>query len=340
LKKLQIGNAVITNPILLAPMAGVTDLSFRIICKEMGCGLAYTEMVSAKGIYYENDRTNYILHISELEKPTAVQIFGSDPKIMSVIAERISKMDGVLLIDINMGCPAPKIVKNGEGSALMKTPKLAGDIVKAVSSSSEVPVTVKMRTGWDENSINVLEIAEVCEKNGAAAITVHGRTRKQMYSGKADWDIIKAVKRNSSVPVIGNGDIFKAEDVKSMFEYTNCDGVMIARGAQGNPWIFKSALQYLNLEDSQKNDKQTSKLIYEPTWEEKIDMAIRHMNMIIEHKGEYVGIRESRKNTACYLKGLKNSSGVKEMINHEENREKVVEILTLYQKQLKFYQND
>jgi nifR3 family TIM-barrel protein len=185
-----------------------------------------------------------------------------------------------------------------------------------------------MRTGWDENSINVLEVAEVCERHGAKAITVHGRTRKQMYSGKADWDIIKEVKRNSSVPVIGNGDIFKAEDAKNMFEYTNCDGVMIARGAQGNPWIFKQVVQYFENET-----------IYEPYPEEKIDMAIRHMNMVIEHKGEYVGIREARKNTACYLKGLKNASEVKEMINHEENREKVVEILTLYRKQLKFCQN-
>jgi tRNA-dihydrouridine synthase B len=301
---MQIGNIQLQNNVFLAPMAGVTDLPFRLLCKEQGCGLVYTEMVSAKGLYYEDKKTETLLQIDEREKPVAVQIFGSDPDIMAQIANEAAST-GASIVDINMGCPTPKIVKNGEGSALMLNPNLVGRIVKAVSQAVHLPVTVKVRKGWDEGSINADEIAMIAEENGAKAVTVHGRTREQFYSGKADWDIIKQVKQSVKIPVIGNGDIVTPEDAKKMLEYTGCDGIMIGRGAQGNPWIFSRVIHYLN----------TGELLPEPTPQEKINKAIENVRLLVQYKGEYVGIREARKHVAWYIKGLRNAARVKEAVN-------------------------
>ncbi|MDK2810982.1 MAG: tRNA-dihydrouridine synthase [Petroclostridium sp.] len=301
---MQIGNIQLQNNVFLAPMAGVTDLPFRLLCKEQGCGLVYTEMVSAKGLYYEDKKTETLLQIDEREKPVAVQIFGSDPDIMAQIANEAAST-GASIVDINMGCPTPKIVKNGEGSALMLNPNLVGRIVKAVSQAVHLPVTVKVRKGWDEGSINADEIAMIAEENGAKAVTVHGRTREQFYSGKADWDIIKQVKQSVKIPVIGNGDIVTPQDAKRMLEYTGCDGIMIGRGAQGNPWIFSRVIHYLN----------TGELLPEPTPQEKINKAIENVRLLVQYKGEYVGIREARKHVAWYIKGLRNAARVKEAVN-------------------------
>ena len=316
---MKIGNVILENGIFLAPMAGVTDLPFRLLCKEHGCGLMYTEMVSAKGLYYEDKKTGMLLQIDPREKPVAVQIFGSDPDIMARVAGAAAGT-GACIIDINMGCPTPKIVKNGEGSALMLKPELVGKIVKAVSQAVDLPVTVKIRKGWDEAHINACTIAQVAEENGAKAVTVHGRTREQFYSGKADWDIIKQVKESVSIPVIGNGDITSPQDAKRMMDYTGCDGVMIGRGAQGNPWIFSRVRHYL----------QHGELLEEPSPKERIETAVRHARLLVEYKGEYVGIREARKHIAWYIKGLRNSSRVKEMINQINTFEQMENLLNEY----------
>lgn len=313
---MKIGNIELKNNIFLAPMAGVTDLPFRILCKEMGCGLVYSEMVSAKGIWYNNENTKKLLTVDEKERPAAIQLFGSQPEIMGAMAKKIEQYD-IDIIDVNMGCPAPKIVKNGEGSALTKNPELVGEIIKAMVSAQKKPVTIKIRKGFDEEHINAVEIAKVAEKNGAAAIAVHGRTREQYYSGKADWDIIKAVKQAVSIPVIGNGDVFTPEDAKNMLEYTKCDAIMIGRAAQGNPWIFQRVNHYL----------ETGELLPEPTPQQKIEKALRHARMLIEYKGEYIGIREMRKHISWYMKGVKGAAELRGKINTANSYHDMEELL-------------
>ncbi|SHI95517.1 tRNA-U20-dihydrouridine synthase [Geosporobacter subterraneus DSM 17957] len=313
---MKIGNIQLENNLSLGPMAGVTDLTFRLICKEKQCGLVYTEMVSAKGICYGDKNTEALLKIEEGEKPVSLQIFGSDPEFMARAAEKLNKQEHAIL-DINMGCPTPKIVKNGDGSALMRDPELAGRIVKAVVGATDRPVTVKIRKGWDETQINAVELAQILEANGAQAIAVHGRTREQFYSGKADWDIIRRVKAAVSIPVIGNGDIFSVEDAMQMMTQTNCDGLMVARGAQGNPWIFERIAHY----------QKTGILLPEPPIEEKINTALKHMEMIIEEKGEYIGVREMRKHVAWYLKGIRHSAQIRSKINQMDSKEDFRELL-------------
>lgn len=313
---MQIGSLKLENNVFLAPMAGITDRPFRMLCHEMGSGLVYSEMVSAKGIYYNNENTKQLLDIGEEEMPAALQLFGSEPEIMGAMGKKIEGINAGI-IDINMGCPVPKVVKNGEGSALMKTPELAGRIIKALVKMQKKPVTIKIRKGFDDTCINAVEMAQIAEENGASAVAVHGRTREQYYSGKADWDIIKKVKKAVSIPVIGNGDIFKPQDAADMLEYTGCDAVMIARGAQGNPWIFKRTIAYL----------ENGILLDEPTPQEKVSMALRHARMLIDYKGEFVGVRQMRAHMAWYIKGVQGASVIRDKINHCESYEEMAELL-------------
>lgn len=314
--KLKIGDVTLPNNLILAPMAGVTDLPFRLLCKEQGAGLLCMEMISAKAILYKNKNTQSLLAIDEREKPVSLQLFGSDPDIMAQIAKEIEDRPYDIL-DINMGCPVPKIVNNGEGSALMKNPKLVGEIIEKVVKATKKPVTVKFRKGFDDEHINAVEIAKIAESSGAAAVAVHGRTREQYYSGKADWDIIRQVKEAVSIPVIGNGDLLTAEDVIAMKEQTNCDGFMIARGAQGNPWIFKQILHYF----------ETGEHLAKPSLEEVADMILRHGKMMIDFKGEYTGVREMRKHAAWYTAGYHNSSKLRVKFNEVESYEDMQELL-------------
>ena len=316
---MQIGNVKLPNNIALGPMAGVTDLPFRILCKEQGVGLIYTEMVSAKGIYYNNKNTEDLLRVEEAERPVALQLFGSDPQIMCEMAKKIEERNFDIL-DINMGCPVPKIVNNGEGSALMKNPLLAGQIVEAVAKAIKKPVTVKIRRGFFRDECTAPEFAKVLEESGAAAIAVHGRTREQFYSGEADWEVIRKVKEAVKVPVIGNGDIFTPMDAKRMMEETGCDGVMIARGARGNPWIFKQTEEYL----------RSGILSEKPSFDEVIEMIKRHAVLITEFKGEYLGIREMRKHVAWYTTGYKGSAKLRGQMNEVETMEQLVELLEHY----------
>ena len=316
MKKLKIGNVELANPYILAPMAGVTDLPFRLLCKEQGAGLLCMEMVSAKAIQYNNKNTRALLEIHPEEEPVSLQLFGSEPDIISEIAKRIEELPFAIL-DINMGCPVPKIVRNGEGSALMNQPKLVHEIVSKTVKAIQKPVTVKIRKGFNDESINAVEIAKIIEDAGAAAVAVHGRTREQYYSGKADWDIIRQVKEAVSIPVIGNGDVVSGEGALAMMRETGCDGVMIGRGAQGNPWIFSELVEY----------EKTGVMPKHPSNEELKAMMLRHARLQIQYKGEYLGIREMRKHVSWYTTGLKNSAKLRGEINAVESYEELVQLL-------------
>lgn len=317
MKRLKIGNVELENRYILGPMAGVTDLPFRLLCREQGAGLLCMEMVSAKAILYNNRNTEQLLTIHPEEKPVSLQLFGSDTKIMSEMAKRIEERPFAIL-DINMGCPVPKVVKNGEGSALMKEPKLVYEIVSAVVKAIEKPVTVKIRKGFDDDQVNAVEIAKIIEEAGAAAVAVHGRTREQYYSGTADWDIIRQVKEAVSIPVIGNGDVTSPQKAEELVRQTGCDGVMIARGAQGNPWIFSEMTAY----------EQTGEFPARPDKDEVRKMMLRHARLQLEYKGDYLGIREMRKHVAWYTKGIPKAARLREKINAVESYEELENLLT------------
>lgn len=319
---MKIGNVTLENPFFLAPLAGITDAPFRRICKEQGAGLVYSEMISGKGLYYNDKATERLLKIYEDEKPVAFQIFGSEPEIMGITAEKLADRENCIL-DINMGCPVPKVVKNGEGSALLKEPKLVEAIIKAAVAKAKKPVTAKIRIGWNADCINAVEIAKAIEAAGASAVGVHGRTREQYYSGKADWEVIRQVKESVSIPVIGNGDIFNGRDAIRMLEETGCDFVMIARGALGNPWIFREALAlWKGLPEPEH-----------PVLEEKIETIIKHFDLLLEEKGEYAAVREMRKHAGWYLKGIHGSAGIRRQLNtitKAEEMKDTIETLKIY----------
>ena len=310
IQTLKIGNVSLKNNLILAPMAGVTDLPFRLLCKEQGAGLLCMEMVSAKAIYFNNKNTEELLTIDDREPPVSLQLFGSDPDIISEMAKKIENRPFSIL-DINMGCPVPKVAGNGEGSALMKNPKLVEEIVSKTAKAIKKPVTVKIRKGFDDEHINAVEIARIAESAGAAAVAVHGRTREQYYSGKADWDIIRQVKEAVKIPVIGNGDVTSPEAARQLMETTGCDGIMIGRGAQGNPRIFRQILHWM--ETGEEEPK--------PDLEEVKAMILRHARMLVEYKGAYTGIREMRKHVAWYTAGYPNSAKLRARVNEIESLE-------------------
>ena len=316
IKPLTIGGVTLANNIILAPMAGVTDLPFRLMCSEQGAGLTCMEMVSAKAIWYQNKNTESLLEIHPDEGPTSLQLFGSDPKIVSEMAKRIEERPFAVL-DINMGCPVPKVVNNGEGSALMREPRLAGEIIRATVKAIQKPVTVKIRKGFDEAHVNAVEIARIAEDAGAAAIAVHGRTREQYYAGEADWEIIQRVREAVSIPVIGNGDITDGADARRMLEQTGCAGVMIGRAARGNPWLFGQIIAYLK--------DQT--VIEGPDREERKAMILRHARLQLATKGEYTGVREMRKHMSWYTAGMPNSARLRQSVNLAERFEQIEELV-------------
>lgn len=313
IKKIKIGNVEIENNVFLAPMAGITDRPFRIICKEYGAGLVCTEMVSSKGLFYKDSKTDLLLNMKDEKRPISVQIFGNDIEAMKCAAEYVSNFADI--IDINMGCPAPKVVKNGDGSKLLLNLDLVENIVSEVVKSSKVPVTVKIRKGWDSNNIVAVEAAKRIEKAGASAITIHGRTRDEFYSGVADWDIIKQVKKSVNIPVIGNGDIKSKEDAIKMFEYTGVDGIMVGRASLGNPWIFKEIISNKKIDISNK---------------EKLDVILKHISLEIEEKGETTAVKEMRKHISWYIKNCKDASKFRDVVNRIDNREELEKCLREY----------
>lgn len=313
---MQIGTVKLANRIVAAPMAGVTDKAFRLLLRRMGCGLIVTEMVSAKALQYSNKETFRILDLTGEEGPIAVQLFGSDPWVMAQGAQ-LAVENGAAIVDINMGCPTPKIVKNGEGAALMKDIPLAARITSAVVKAVDVPVTVKMRKGWNEDMVNAVELALAVEGAGAAAVAVHGRTRNQFYSGTADWNTIADVKQAVTIPVIGNGDIRNPEDAQRMLDETGCDGVMIGRAAMGNPWIFSRTIAYV----------EEGRILPEPDWQERLDMAIEHLGLVVGFKGEKTGLLEMRKHLAWYTKGFRGAARIRDSINKTDSLEDLVALL-------------
>ena len=316
IKKIKIGNVELNNNLLLAPMAGITDRAFRIICEKFGPGLVCTEMISAKGLYYDDSKTKQLLNMKDEKHPIAVQIFGSDIQSMGYAAEYVSKYADI--IDINMGCPAPKVVKNGDGSKLLLDLDKAKSIIEEVVRKSNVPVTVKFRKGWDNNNIVAVEMAKIAEQAGASAITIHGRTRSEFYSGVADWEIIKKVKESVKIPVIGNGDIKNASDAKKIFDQTGVDGIMIGRGTLGNPWIFEQIKSELNNE------------VFNISNSEKLSLILEQLNLEIEDKTEKVAIMEMRKHISWYIKNTKDASKIRDKINQITDKKELINTLTEY----------